>query len=245
MRVVDDYVDQVPSDVKNFDAVKNRWEETRHDLGYETEPKASDSLNERIIKNLQHVVRKYDIDHTWIEAFFESMQMDIDKHVYKTVEDTMKYMYGSAEVIGLCMSKILGLPEEAFLYARLQGRAMQYINFVRDIAEDNRLGRCYIPEKDLEHFGLKDVSRSSMKKNPEGFKKCIELQLFRYREWQDEASEGFRYIPKKLRIPVMTAADMYAWTARQIEARPERIFTEKVKPSKSRVIVQAMSNFFF
>lgn len=99
------------------------------------------------------------------------------------------------------------------------------------------------PRKILQHFGLKDLSRSSAKQNPDGFKKCIELQIFRYQEWQDEAAEGFRFIPKKLRIPVATAADMYAWTARQIKADPLRVYSEKIKPSKKRVIIQALSNF--
>ncbi len=242
VRVVDDYVDQVPSDTKNFGQVHEMWEAARHDLSFDTVPLETDSLNEKIIKNLVYVVRKHDIDHTWIEAFFASMQMDINKHVYKTVEDSLRYMYGSAEVIGLVMSKIIGLPDEALMYARLQGRAMQYINFIRDIAEDNKLGRCYIPAKDLEHCGLKDLSRASARKNPEGFKKCLELQIFRYQEWQDEASEGFRFIPKKMRVPVATAADMYAWTAKQIQADPFIVFKQKVKPSKGRVITQAIAN---
>jgi phytoene synthase len=91
------------------------------------------------------------------------MQMDIDKREYKTLDDTLEYIYGSAEVIGLFMAQIMGLPEEAHDFAKMQGRAMQFINFIRDIDEDITLGRRYFPTQDLKEFSLANLLSNSPK----------------------------------------------------------------------------------
>ena len=56
------------------------------------------------------------------------------------MEELIDYMYGSAEVVGLMMARIMGINREADFCARMLGRAMQYINFIRDIDEDGKLG---------------------------------------------------------------------------------------------------------
>jgi phytoene synthase len=63
-----------------------------------------------------------------------------------------------------------------------------------------------------------------------------------YRSWQREAEKGFAMIPRRYRIPVQTASDMYEWTARCIERRPQVVFDRKVKPGKARIILRAFSN---
>ncbi|HVO40568.1 MAG TPA: phytoene/squalene synthase family protein, partial [Spirochaetia bacterium] len=63
-----------------------------------------------------------------------------------------------------------------------------------------------------------------------------------YREWQATAEKGFAMIPWRYRIPIKTASDMYAWTARRIEQNPLVVFDHKVKPAKSRIIAKAFSN---
>ena len=70
--------------------------------------------------------------------------MDIKKKEYNSLEETLEYIYGSAEVIGFFMAKIIGLSDESLYYAGRLGRSMQYINFIRDIEEDNNLGRRYL-----------------------------------------------------------------------------------------------------
>ncbi len=85
-------------------------------------------------------------------GFFDSMQLDTTVRRYDSLDDIINYMHGSAEVVGLMMARMMGLPEEALPLAAMQGRAMQYANFVRDIGEDNHLGRCYFPEEDLRNL---------------------------------------------------------------------------------------------
>lgn len=242
VRLADDYVDQVPQRKAAFRDLRDSWEAASKDGSFITKPSLRDSAATRAIKNMVYLSRKYAFDPAWTKAFLDAMQADLDGKVYKTIDDTLRYMYGSAEVIGLMMARIMGLPEEAAETARLQGRAMQFINFIRDIEEDTQMGRQYLPMEDLERFGLDDISRETVLENQAAFTKLIQFELARYRKWQAEARAGFTYIPLRMRIPVKTAADMYAWTAREIERDPLMVFIRKIKPTRPRVVRRAVAN---
>ncbi len=242
VRVVDDYVDTIPARGEEFRKLRQAWDQAKNDSSFDTKPALSDNIDVRVIKNIVHVMRKYHYDQAWVESFLESMQADIDNKTYSTIEDTIWYMYGSAEVIGLMMARIMGLEDKALEAAKLQGRAMQFINFLRDIAEDNALGRCYFPSDDLKKFELSDLSEATVSSNQQAFKDFMQFELERYNQWQTEADLGFKYIPRRLRIPLQTAVDMYNWTGRVIAVDPMVIFTRKIKPRKRRVLARGIYN---
>jgi phytoene synthase len=116
---------------------------------------------------------------------------------------------------------------------------MQYINFIRDIDEDRTLGRRYLP---LEGTPLESLDREHVRSHPQQFNEFLRHHLDKYRIWQREAEEGFRYIPRRYLIPIKTASDMYNWTARTIEGNPLVVFQRKVKPSKSRIWWTVLAN---
>lgn len=235
VRIVDDYVDRPNPDVKNFEYIVKRWKVLKKTL-HSSPKKRDDTLNERVLHNICYIVHRYDCDPAWVDAFLKSMQMDIKKREYATIDETLEYIYGSAEVIGLFMARILRLKPEADEFARAQGRAMQYVNFIRDIAEDQELGRQYFPADELALFGFKNVSqKEAMRKQPE-FREFMEAQVDRYHEWQKQANKGFKYIPRPSRVAVRTAVDMYNWTADIIRDNPTIVYSKKIKPSKTRII---------
>lgn len=241
VRVADDYVDSVPTQIEKFQTLRAAWDEAKT-ATVESRTSSLDTIDQRVVKNIVHVMHKYRFDPAWVESFLDSMQADLDKKTYQTIDDTIRYMYGSAEVIGLMMAKVMGLKDEALQAARLQGRAMQFINFLRDIEEDNSLGRCYFPAEDLKKFGLPDLQEKTVRAEPEAFTEFMRFQLRRYSEWQAEAKTGFHYIPRRLRIPLQTAVDMYNWTGKTIAADPFVVFNKKIKPRKRRVIVRGLYN---
>jgi phytoene synthase len=116
---------------------------------------------------------------------------------------------------------------------------MQYINFIRDIAEDTALGRRYLP---LNSASPEIVSADYALENPREFSAFIGGHLALYRLWQKEAIAGYAYIPKRYRIPIKTAADMYWWTARCIEKQPLIVFDRKVKPARGRIYLSIARN---
>ncbi|MFW6344575.1 MAG: phytoene/squalene synthase family protein [Sediminispirochaetaceae bacterium] len=231
VRIADNFVDAVPQDAEGFYDFKNTYLRARE---------GAVSGNPIIDRFVELEARK-NFDPAWTEAFLSSMEADLRKSEYNTLEETLGYIYGSAEVIGFFMSRILGLPEEALEAAALQGRAMQYINFIRDIKEDLQLGRRYLP---LEGSDLPTLEEEYVKNNPQQFIDFHTRQIELYREWQRGAEEGYRFIPKRYRIPIKTAADMYLWTAEQIEMDPLVVYRRKVKPNKSRIVLKALQNLF-
>ncbi len=239
VRVVDDYVDKPKPDVESFKYIVHRWKTAKRDLaGFDP---LDDSIAERILQNIVYIVHRFNCDPAWVDAFLASMQMDVNKRQYKTLDDTLEYIYGSAEVIGLFMVKILDLPEESHEFAMMQGRAMQFINFIRDIDEDIALGRRYFPDKDLKEFGLESLVKDEVEKNPEKFQSFMNLQLTRYTEWQSQADKGLAYIPKRLRVAVKTAVDGYNWTAEEIHKNPMIIYEKKVKPRKRQLVLRGLA----
>ena len=118
------------------------------------------SLNP-IINSFQEVVNKFKIDHSLIESFLDSMEMDLENQNYD--DDTYKkYILGSAEVVGLmCLTIFVNGDQNKYNelkpYAMKLGSAFQKINFLRDINDDyKKLGRTYFPEINIENFSKSD-----------------------------------------------------------------------------------------
>lgn len=231
VRTADDYVDAIPQMKKSFLKFK---EETK---------KAFDgkSVNNPIISEFKEVCDKRGIPYSWVESFLAAMESDLKKSVYNSFSELEQYMYGSAEVIGLFMAQIMNLPKKSHKYAQLQGKAMQVINFIRDIEEDIALKRQYLPTKDLKNIGIKTIDE--LKKDKQKLKDFVMFQLERYHDIQNQAYQGYSYIPRKYRIMIKTAADLYNWTAQEIKKDPTIIFRKKVKPSKPRIILTLFKNF--
>lgn len=227
VRVADNFVDTIPADKNGFLAFKD--ETLAHLKGKET--------TNTIIKEFVSLSKKKQFKSEWILSFLKSMEQDLTKKTYKTFGELEEYMYGSAEVIGLFMAAILELPKTSHVYAKKLGKAMQLINFIRDIKEDNNLGRTYLPLEDLKKFKITLLTD----KNPD-IQKLIRYELQRWATIQKEALEGLPFIPRTSRVCIKTASDMYTWTAKQIEKDPLVVFTKKLKPNKKQILVQYIRN---
>ena len=235
VRTADNFVDQLPQKKKEFQFF---CEQYRQGLDRE-------GSGDPVIGPFIELMTRCQFDSRWVDAFLHSMELDLSKNSYQTLEEVEEYIYGSAEVIGLMMSQIMGLDSASHPHARLLGKAMQYINFIRDIAEDLELGRTYLPVDDIRESGLPGLSHSEVETRQESFKKFLEKQIRRYQSWQQQAETGFCYLPRRYRIPVQTASDMYRWTARQIKRDPLIIFQTKVKPRRRRIIFRIFFNSLF
>lgn len=240
VRVADDYVDSVPQQTKAFMQLRRATERALATPAFVTEPADTDTTDERVVKNILSVARTHGFEPAWLASFLDAMEADLRPRTYLTLTDSLGYVYGSAEVIGLMMSRIMGLPRASDEAAKMQGRAMQWINFIRDVAEDNSLGRCYFPQEDLRRFNLPDLMEVTARAHPNEFRAFMRYQIARYRQWQAVAETGYRYIPPRPRIPLRTAAGMYDWTAEQIASDPLVVFDRKVKPSPSAVVWAAL-----
>ncbi|SMD30808.1 phytoene/squalene synthase family protein [Picrophilus oshimae] len=219
VRVADNFVDSVPQQVDKFYNFKNEYERALK-RGF------SDDI---IINKFIDLKNDVGIDDSWVDAFLNAMESDINKKIYYTVPELLSYIYGSAEVIGLMMARILDLDNRSYPYARMLGRAMQYLNFIRDFSEDLSMGRIYLP---LEFTEINDFSYENVIKNIEAFNLFIRKNLNVYFSWNKQAAKGFRYIKYRYLVPIKTASDMYLWTGKIIYRNPMVVYKSKVKPGK-------------
>lgn len=236
VRKADDYVDATPQDKDGFNAFTEQYRLALADKR---------PTGDKVIDPFVQLAARRGFADKWIEAFLYSMELDTHKKTYQNIGETEEYIYGSAGVVGLMMARILGLPDAALPYAQELGKAMQYINFIRDIAEDQRLGRTYLPLDELAEFGLDSLSRSAAEKNGPRFRAFIEFQLQRYKNWQKKAEVGYQYMPKQYLVPIKSAAGMYAWTAETIRRDPLVVYKRKVRPSRGRIIGRIIYEYIF
>mgnify|MGYP000689625398 FL=1 len=115
------------------------------------------SLNP-ILNSFQYTYHKYQIDKHLVDSFMESMRLDLHKSNYLTEEEFKKYIYGSADVVGLMCLKVFVKGDSA-KYNELKdsamslGSAFQKVNFLRDLKADHEgLDRSYFPNADLNNL---------------------------------------------------------------------------------------------
>lgn len=235
VRVADNFVDKIPQDIVGLKKYRDMA------LGH----KKLKGNNGQIIKSFLELSQRMKFDEKWTEAFLNSMLEDSKNGNYDSLLETEKYMYGSAEVVGLWMARILNLPTDSYKYARLLGKYFQYINFIRDIDEDNYLKRKYIPRVFLDKHKLSSLKKEAVFMKKKQFEELIREEVQRSLTWREEALKGFQYIPYKYRIAISTADKMYYWTARKIYANPMIVFEKKVKPSKLRILTSGFLSMLY
>ncbi len=140
------------------------------------------SLNP-VLNAFQEVVHAYNIDKSLIEAFLDSMEMDLTQQAY-TPSGYDQYIYGSAEVVGLMCLGVFCKGDQD-LYTRLKeparrlGAAFQKINFLRDLKADfEERGRVYFPDVDFVHFTTEDkinIEKDILLDFQEGYKGILQL----------------------------------------------------------------------
>lgn len=189
------------------------------------------SLNP-ILNSFQRTVNEYNIDHKLIDAFFHSMEMDLEKKAYDC-QGYKEYIYGSAEVVGLmCLYVFCEGKQELYdkleAPARSLGAAFQKVNFLRDIKADyNGMARVYFPGCDFNNFTEAD-------------KRQIEEDI--HQDFR-EAYRGISQLPLKARFGVYVAYKYYLSLFRKIRRlKPARVLEERIRiPNyyKAMIILRA------
>jgi phytoene/squalene synthetase len=186
-----------------------------------------------ILNSLQEAVHKYKISNEWIVTFLESMKMDLYQKDFLDNE-YKKYIYGSAEVVGLmCLHVFTEGDEKLFHklkpYAMRLGAAFQKVNFLRDIKADNEmLGRNYFPGLNLKNFSKADKAI---------IEKEIEVDF-------EESLNGIRQLPVSSRKGVYLAYKYYHTLFKKIKRLPpERVFNARIRvPNFQKFLLMLKSN---
>lgn len=195
---------------------------------------SQDSLTQEYV-DLCHT---YQFPVEWTDAFYRAMLADSHTFRYTTYIQLQQYMYGSAEVIWLMLCKIFWVSEQATHYARKLWEAMQYTNFLRDIAEDyHHYGRIYLPTKRLEQFWLshQEIIAFCEWTPVNAARKAYMTDECRFaHELYRQAEPGIAMLPRKTQHAVRLAAKLYESILDKIKQIWYDQFTYAARTSKSQ-----------
>ncbi|MDA8197219.1 MAG: phytoene/squalene synthase family protein [Actinomycetota bacterium] len=183
-----------------------------------------------ILKAVVNTVKEFDIDKVLFDKFLFSMEMDFTKTRYETYDDLLVYMEGSAAVIGEMTLPVL---EPSSKYAREPARqlgfAFQLTNFIRDVEEDLKRGRIYLPLEDIEKFGaIDDIIRNN---NSDKVKELVAFEITRAQEHYSESLLGDVYLPPRSAACVQAARQLYSGILEEVEKADYKIFGKRATVS--------------
>ncbi len=233
VRIVDNFVDLQPKQNEAFFFLKKAF--------YDRIKRVSISAPV-IIERICTLIEQESIPVEYFDAFWCAMEADLQEtYIITTMEDCKKYMYGSADIIGLTLCRICHISDEAKEYAALLGSCMQYVNFIRDIGEDYSKNRQYIP---IGEYTFQNLSKQEAMSCPHMFEQFIRKNLDIYAAWLQKAQKGLHYLPKRMLIPIVTAVQGYHYIAQRIYKNPFLVYEKKVRPKKHYILFKGIMNCF-
>jgi 15-cis-phytoene synthase len=198
-----------------------------------------------VLLAVSHTIRVFDLDTHDFAVFLDSMAMDLTVTSYRTYDDLLGYMAGSAAVIGTMTLPILQAPSAGPAVdlaataepARELGIAFQLTNFVRDVAEDLDRGRVYLPVEDLDSFGIERADLLAARRaghSTPAIRELMGFEVARAREHYARAEIGIGMLEATSRPCVRAAFRLYLGILDEIERNGLDVFSRRAVVSQGR-----------
>ena len=181
---------------------------------------------------------RWGIDPATFEAFFTSMRMDLTIGEYRTYDDLVTYVHGSAAVIGLQMVPVLepSSPEAAARAEEL-GIAFQLANFIRDVGEDLLRGRVYLPMDELRAHGVTREVLEQRIATP-AVKAALREQVARVRRLEESSRSGIAMLHPSVQPCIDAARVLYCGIVDEVERIDYEVFDHRATvPMRRRLAV--------
>ncbi len=189
----------------------------------------SGSPQHPVARALVPVVRAFPISESQLIEIIAGMEMDLDFNRYPDFATLEVYCHRVAGVVGLLSAGIFGHTQPATLdYARTLGLALQLINIIRDVGQDVRRNRIYLPLDELARFGLSSADIIEQRED-ERFERLMAFQIERAREYHDRA------------LSLLPRADRRAQRAGLVMAAIYRALLEEIASLRGRTLKQSVA----
>ncbi|XP_022985309.1 phytoene synthase 2, chloroplastic-like isoform X1 [Cucurbita maxima] len=192
---------------------------------------------------LSDTVSKYFVDIQPFKDMIEGMRVDMRKSRYENFDELYLYCYYVAGTVGLMSVPVMGLAPESkasvesvYNAALALGLANQLTNILRDVGEDARRGRVYLPQDELAQAGLCDDDIFEGKVT-EKWRSFMKGQIKRARRFFDEAEKGIAELSAASRWPVWASLMLYKQILDSIEANDYDNFTQRAYVSKAKKLL--------
>lgn len=180
----------------------------------------------------------YSIPRQYAEQLLEGVSRDLTKRRYQSFEELTDYCYAVASTVGLMTMHIVGYSgTEAIPYAVKLGVALQLTNILRDVGEDWRNGRLYLPQDELAQFGLSEADIAAGCTD-ERWCTFMRFQIDRAHQLYQEAMPGIALLGSRGQAAIAAAAELYRDILNDIEAHDYDVFSRRAHVNNARKLRQ-------
>ena len=219
-REVDDVVDEC-TDYQIAQTKLAWWKQEIQRLFHETP-------QHPVTQALQPVVKTFDLKEAHFIEIIDGMQMDTQYNRYADFEQLALYCYRVASVVGLLSAQIFGYSDPATLqYAHDLGMAFQLTNIIRDVGEDARRGRIYIPLDELERAGVTEAQLLNSHASAQT-QSLLLKQIERAEMFYDKALSQLPKVDTKPQLPGLMMAAIYRALLQEIREDANLVLTHKI-----------------
>ncbi len=169
-----------------------------------------------VLDTFAAAARRFSIPRRYPFELIDGVEMDLGKRQYENFEQLRLYCYRVASTVGLMMMHVVGFDGQPHQQAIDMGIAMQLTNILRDVGEDLRRGRLYLPLDELERFGVTRAALAAGRIDP-GFRRLMEFQIARARQFYALGRAGLPALHPRGRFAVDLAARIYSRILDRIE----------------------------
>ena len=170
---------------------------------------------------------RYRIPWRYAEQLIEGVARDLETVRYETFDELADYCYGVASTVGLMAMHIVGFEDtSAIPFAVKLGVALQLTNILRDVGEDWRAGRLYLPQEELAEFGLSEADIATGQID-DRWRAFMRFQIQRTRELFLEAMPGIALLDPDGRFAIAASAELYRHILDDIEIHDYDVFSRR------------------
>lgn len=192
-----------------------------------------------VFQALHHVVRRHKIPDDCVMDFIEGFRMDVAGQTYACFDDTLQYAYHVAGVVGVMMAMVMGVRDPQVLdRASDLGIGFQLTNIARDIVDDARMGRCYIPGTWLDEFGL-SIDDLAALRQAESIAQIGQRLVDAAEPYYASALAGLPPLGFRNAWAIATATAVYRDIGIKVRALGRNAWDQRVSTSGSRKLVLA------
>ena len=235
--VIDDQILGFARDSASTETPAERLEQLRE----KTKRALHGDGHEPVFIALGRVVRKHGIPDRHPMELLQGFEMDVNGRVYNTLDDTLDYCYHVAGVVGVMMAMMMGVRDRPTLNrASDLGIAFQLTNISRDVVEDAKGGRCYLPREWLREAGIDGADLSDPQHRLAVFQVMRKL-LQEADEYYRSALFGMQRLPLGAAVGIGCARRVYRDIGRIVANRGESAWDGRAIVGRSRKAAAAIS----
>jgi 15-cis-phytoene synthase len=205
---------------------------------------AGKSVTDPNFEALRRVVERHNIPSRNIHELLAGFEMDVNGRHYETIEETLEYCYGVAGVVGVMMAMIMGARDPKVIdRASDLGIAFQLTNIARDVIDDARVGRVYIPSDILQRHGVATIAADDRTQWPKLHAAALEL-VDMTEGYYESALTGIGALPFRSAWAIAAARRVYRDIGQKLRAAGPDAWEKRVSTTRVRKLVLLGFAFF-